>query len=91
MADAAVHTLDVRRPLGLSEPLDPEVLAMALEFSVGELAKKNDNAVRFVANDLEWSAGTGPEVHGTAEALLMALNDRDVSAELEGEGVELLG
>ena len=91
VADAAVHTLDVRRPLGLTEPLDSTVLAMALEFSVGELAKKNESAVRFVANDMDWSAGTGPEVHGTGEALLLALNNRDVSAELEGDGVELLG
>ena len=40
---------------------------------------------------MDWSAGTGPEVHGTGEALLLALNNRDVSAELEGDGVELLG
>ncbi len=32
-----------------------------------------------------------PEVHGTGEALLMALHNRDVSAELDGEGVTLLG
>ncbi len=91
VADAAVHTQDVRRPLGLDGALDPEVLAMALEFSIGEHAKKNENAIRFVASDIDWSAGSGAEVNGTGEALLMALNQRDVSVELEGPGVELLG
>lgn len=90
VADTAVHTLDVRRPLGLETPLDADVLAMALDYGVGEFAKKGE-AVRFVANDMDWSAGSGPEVHGTGEALLMALHNRDVSAELDGEGVTLLG
>ena len=91
VSDVAVHILDVRRPLGLTDALDPEVLAMALEFGVGEYAKKDKPAIRFVASDMDWSAGTGPEVRGTGEALLQALNDRDVADELEGDGVELLG
>ena len=40
---------------------------------------------------MDWSAGSGPEVHGTGEVLLMALHNRDVSAELDGEGVARLG
>ena len=83
--------MDVRRPLGLPESLDADVLAMALDFSVGEFAKKQEVDVRFAATDLEWSAGSGAVVHGTGEALLLALNNRDVRNELEGEGVEALG
>jgi hypothetical protein len=29
--------------------------------------------VRLVATDLEWTHGNGPEIHGTGEALLMAM------------------
>ena len=91
--DIAVHTQDVRRPLGLSDPLDPEVLQMALDFSTNEFASKrnSEDALRFVATDMDWSWGAGPEIKGTAEALLMALNKRDVARELDGPGVELLG
>jgi len=90
--DIAVHTQDIRRPLGLSDPLDPGVLQMALDFSTNEFASKrtSDDALRFTATDIDWSWGAGPEIKGTAEALLMALNKRDVDDELEGPGVELL-
>ena len=63
--DTAVHTQDVRRPLGLSGALDPEVLTTSLDFSVAEFAKKHDTMPRFVATDMDWSSGTGPEVTGT--------------------------
>lgn len=91
VADTAVHTQDIRRPLGLTDPLDPEVLRMSLDHSIGDFTKGREIPLRFVANDIDWSAGVGEEVHGTGEALLMALNGRDVSAELAGPGVELLG
>lgn len=88
--DTAVHTLDVRRPLGIDHDLDDDVLKMALDFSCGELQKNHGTTVRLVADDLEWSWGTGDEVHGRAESLLLALNKRDVAAEVDGPGVPLL-
>ncbi len=91
VADTAVHTQDIRRPLGLPGALDPAVLKMSLDHSVAEYAKKHDTVPRFVATDMEWSSGTGPEITGPGESLLMALNQRDVTGELEGPGVELLG
>lgn len=92
VADTAVHTLDVQRPLGLDPVLDKTVLRVALDYSVGEFAKKFKNSVapRLVANDIDWSAGSGPEITGTAEALLLATNGRDVFEELEGAGTDLL-
>jgi len=85
--DTAVHTLDVRRPLELDGSLEPEVLRMSLDFSTSEFEKNHGAPVRFIATDSDWSWGAGPEVRGPGETLLMALNQRDVSSELEGEGV----
>lgn len=92
VSDTAVHTLDVSRPLGISNPLDPAVLTMALDHSAGELAKalKGATTPSLNATDIDWSWGDGPEVSGTGEALLLALNQRDVSDELTGDGVSLL-
>ncbi len=91
VVDTAVHTLDVTRPLGIEGILDPTVLAIALDTSAGELAKRlGDGMPRLEATDSDWTQGDGPLVRGTSEALLLAMNGRDVSAELEGDGVELL-
>ena len=92
VSDTAVHTLDVRRPLGIETPLDPDVLQMSLDHSAGELDKalKGQATPSLRATDMDWSWGTGPEVSGTGEALLLALNQRDVFADLAGEGVDLL-
>lgn len=41
---------------------------------------------------MAWSFGNGPEVHGTAEAILMAINGRRAAVpNLEGPGVQPLG
>ncbi len=43
--------------------------------------------MRLVATDLDWSYGRGPEVHGTGEALLMAMAGRaDALRDLDGPG-----
>lgn len=43
--------------------------------------------IRLAATDLPFSAGAGPEVRGTAEALLMAIAGRSaVLGELSGPG-----
>ena len=43
--------------------------------------------VRLVASDVDWSHGTGPEVRGTGEALLMAMAGRLAALDdLDGAG-----
>jgi hypothetical protein len=47
--------------------------------------------LRLVADDLDWSWGTGPEVHGSAEALVLMLTGRPIRAEeLTGPGAATL-
>ena len=91
VSDTAVHMLDVIRPLGLDTELDDEVLRVSLDHSSAEIAKKfKDTSPTFTATDIDWSSGSGSEVRGTAAALLLAMNQRDVLDELEGDGVSLL-
>lgn len=90
--DTAVHTLDVTRPLGISGSLDPAVLTVALDHAASDLAKalRDQPTPRLEATDIEWTWGDGPSATGTAETLLLAMNQRDVMSELAGEGVSLL-
>jgi hypothetical protein len=47
--------------------------------------------LRLVAEDLEWTHGEGPAVHGTAEALLLVITGRPVGREeLTGPGAPAL-
>ena len=101
LADAVVHGLDVRRPLGLPGNVPPEALAPLADFTlgtpwpmnavVGGSARRRIAGVRLVATDSDWMHGDGPEVRGTAEALLLLLYGRAPRAdELVGPGAQVL-
>jgi uncharacterized protein (TIGR03083 family) len=102
LADAVVHGLDVRRPLGLPGEVPPETLAPLADFTlstpwpmnavVGGSARRRVAGVCLVATDADWTYGDGPDVLGTAEALLLVLYGRSPRPdELAGEGApELL-
>ena len=51
---------------------------------------KDIEGLRLEATDMDWSWGDGDLVSGPAEAILMGLNRRDVSADLTGDGVTKL-
>jgi uncharacterized protein (TIGR03083 family) len=101
IADAVIHGLDIRRPLGRSRPIPNAAFVTLAEFfldlrwplsvSVGGSARKRVHGLRLVASDADWSHGTGPEVRTSSEALLLVLSGRPVdAAELSGTGaVEL--
>jgi uncharacterized protein (TIGR03083 family) len=93
--DHVVHAADLLLPLGHDRPADPEHLRVALtaapEVAGGARAKKRAAGLRLVATDVEANVGTGPEVRGPAEALLLALTGRWARGdELEGAGVATL-
>ena len=95
LSDAAVHALDIGRPLGLSPVHAGDAARAALDgLSRGLPGFNSRNQVRglrYEANDLDWSAGDGPVVRGPAAALLLALAGRSVAyADLEGDGVPVL-
>ena len=99
LSELVIHQQDVRRPLGAPRAIPPERLATVLDFAItraGGLGlqtgcRRRAKAVRLVATDLAWSAGTGPEVTGPGEALFMALHGRGAALmDLSGAGVDTL-
>jgi uncharacterized protein (TIGR03083 family) len=101
LADAVVHGLDVRRPLGLPGQVPADTLAPLAAFAlgtpwpmnavVGGSARRRVAGLRLVATDADWVHSAGPDVRAPAEALLLLLYGRRVSREeLEGDGVEVL-
>jgi uncharacterized protein (TIGR03083 family) len=94
--DVTIHHEDIRRAVGLAPHIVPED---RMSFSLTQLrkdtgplkAKKRSQGIRFVATDLDWAEGDGPEVRGAALSLLLAMGGRPVAIdECEGEGVALL-
>ena len=95
LVDHTIHHQDIRRPLHRPRtvPQDRLVAALGVIPGLGGFvgAKKRVQGLRLVATDVEWSAGTGPEVRGPGEAILLAASGRSVSLpELEGHGVGTL-
>ena len=94
LVDGMIHAQDIRRPLGLARSIPADRLTSALDFAKTSPAINgfwHRRGVRMVATDLDWTAGIGPEVRGTGEALLLTLAGRHATvAELEGPGQPLL-
>ena len=90
LTDGVIHQQDIRRPLGLPRAIPADRMLCALQFArtaptIG--AAKRIRGLALVATDLDWSAGKGPAVEGSAEALLMAVaGRRDIVRELSGPG-----
>jgi uncharacterized protein (TIGR03083 family) len=90
LVDGLIHHQDIRRPLGMPRAVPADRLLVALPFA--RIAPPirgfwRARGLRLVATDLGWATGSGPEVQGPAEALLMAVaGRRDVVAELTGPG-----
>ncbi len=59
--------------------------------SVNLGSRERAQGLRLVATDADWSHGSGPEVRGPGEAVLMALAGRDAALEdLVGPGLSRL-
>ena len=80
LLDRLVHHQDIRRALGHPRQIPEERLRTVLDATprLGSVfrAKKRTRGLRFVATDLDWSWGQGPEVIGPGEALLMSMLGR---------------
>ena len=90
LVETLIHHQDIRRGLGLPRAVPAERLLPALRTAliapdVGSLWALR--GVRLVATDLRFAAGTGPQVRGRAEALLMVIAGRPQAvSELSGPG-----
>jgi uncharacterized protein (TIGR03083 family) len=93
--EAVVHHEDIRRPLDARRVIPEDRLRVALtvvcRLPTGTGGNQRARTVTLRATDMAWSVGTGPEVKGPAEAILMALAGRSVALEnLDGPGAEVL-
>ena len=94
LTDGLIHHQDIRRALDLPRQVPSERLVPVLGFAMIAPplpAKRNAQGLSLVATDLDWSYGSGPEVTGPGEALLMAVCGRaDALPELTGAGLATL-
>jgi uncharacterized protein (TIGR03083 family) len=99
LSELVIHQQDVRRPLGIVRSIPPERLSVVLDFAISRsgqtwsmaFSRRRSKGLRLVATDSDWWAGTGPEVCGRGEAILMALNGRaDAMKDLKGDGTQIL-
>ena len=92
IADMFVHQQDITRPLDRPRTIDPDRLRLVLDHpDPFAFTWRNTKGLRFVATDIDWSRGSGPEVRGAGEALALAVAGRTVVLdELEGDGVQTL-
>lgn len=94
LTDGMIHQQDIRRPLGLPRRIPDERLIAALDTARSAptlSAAKMIRGLTLRATDLDWSTGTGPEVEGSGEALLLVMaGRRGLAAELSGPGVATL-
>lgn len=94
LCDGTIHHQDIRRALNLHRTIDQKQLRSVLSFAQTAPTlpvKKNARGLRLVATDLDWTSGSGPEVTGPGEAVLMATAGRDQAlADLSGEGLATL-
>jgi uncharacterized protein (TIGR03083 family) len=97
MTDTCIHLRDAARPLGLDVCPPPASWRPALEFLVSTPASRGfiprDRLVglRLVATDQDWQHGEGAEIHGTSEAVAMAVSGRPAALDdLAGAGTDVL-
>jgi uncharacterized protein (TIGR03083 family) len=94
LTDGVIHHQDIRRALGHPRTVPKERLVAALEFAPRARAlpaPANGRGLRLVATDVDWIHGTGPEVCGPGEALLVTLAGRSQGlTDLSGPGLSML-
>ncbi len=101
LADAVVHAIDVRRPLGLPHPVPTAAVGPVADFAlatpwplnavIGGSTRRRVAGVRLVVPEAGWEHGDGPEVTLSADAAMRVTYGRPVAAdELSGLGAPLL-
>jgi uncharacterized protein (TIGR03083 family) len=93
-----VHQQDVRRAVGIPRVIPQERVQEVLAFSlqpIGSLGvafgRERATGLRLVSTENDWTWGTGKDVSGSLEALLMTTAGRAVALEeLGGPGVNVL-
>lgn len=90
LVDGTIHHQDIRRALGYPRTIPTERLQRILPLVPSNPrlgAGRRIKGLCLNATDVDWKHGSGPEVAGTGEALLMAMTGRpDALSDLSGPG-----
>jgi uncharacterized protein (TIGR03083 family) len=93
LIDILVHGQDIAIPLGRRLEMAPDAAAEAatriwtMKWPPPIPATRRLRGYRFVASDVDWAIGEGPEVRGPIEAILLVLTGRLVALpRLHGDG-----
>jgi uncharacterized protein (TIGR03083 family) len=94
LLDLLIHGQDIRRPLGLTRDFDPDAQRKALTLLTEPKAERafvrkgRLAGLTWRAEDIDWTFGSGPEVVGSGEAIMLAMAGRKVALDdLRGEGL----
>ncbi|MBW0016477.1 MAG: maleylpyruvate isomerase family mycothiol-dependent enzyme [Mycobacterium sp.] len=94
LVDGTIHHQDIRRTLQQPRTVPADRLRRVLDLVPNNPrlgARKWIKGLRLRATDLDWAHGSGPEVTGPGEALLMAMAGRPAAlADLAGPGHPIL-
>ena len=95
LGEVMVHGEDIRRSLGAKGEHPAAHLVALGETYRGSGAplwgKRRSEGLKFVATDIDWSAGDGPEVRGPAMSLILGMVGRcNALVDCTGPGVEIL-
>ena len=94
LVDGTVHHQDIRRALGLPRTIPTDRLLAVLQRVPSNPrlgAGRRIRGLRLRATDVDWAHGSGEEVTGTGEALLMAMTGRPSAlGDLDGPGQPIL-
>ncbi|MBN7303156.1 maleylpyruvate isomerase family mycothiol-dependent enzyme [Mycobacteroides abscessus subsp. bolletii] len=92
LTDLLIHHQDIRRPLGRPRTVPESTLRTVLTHPdpfIG--SRQRMQGIRWVATDIDWAYGSGPEILGPGEAIVMAVAARPSALpELSGPGVARL-
>ena len=90
LVDGTIHHQDIRRSLHEPRTIPTDRLIRVLGLVPGNPrlgAGRRIRGLRLRATDVDWTHGSGPEVSGSGEALLMAMAGRPAAlADLSGPG-----
>lgn len=93
--DHLIHHQDIRRPMDRPRSIPAERMAAALDAmpTIGGFVKSKQRmrGLAWAAQDVEWTFGSGPEVTGSGEALILLASGRRAPIdEVSGDGTSTL-
>jgi uncharacterized protein (TIGR03083 family) len=95
VAEAVIHTQDIRRPLGIPHTFQPAALTLVGDFVIRSNlllgGKRRATGLTLTATDVDWTRGAGPEVTGPLALVILALTGRRAAlGDLSGDGLATL-